>query len=409
MRLCFSVFLLAVLPAWIPAAANVPPTTSLNPSDNAALYYFRAFDVRDGIDAINKSAQLADHVWDLPLDKTTQQNLRACRPVLQLLHLGSQMPYCNWGHRVPVSEWGSVALPELSSSRSIAGVALLDVRLLWSQQHFEKAAQRVQDVFILAHRIGKDGTLMGALVGSSIYSGAIQMIASHIATLPKAALSAMQAALIQTPTPNFLVHAMLVNYRHRLDHLHQMTLAGQSRRLQSFWRVVWIWEINNKAGKPPTAKNPPVPPMPVDFRRQLQAAIPEMERCKERIAAIRRQVVPQLLDTLKKIRDQDGEFRRSRNVVLRFESISHSASILGLNYRSIIHMSALRAAIAYRLGGRPAFNKIKDPFGPGPFTLKWQPDQLLICSHFGDAVLKDIPPKFKSGSELIIPLHLPHR
>ena len=42
----------------------------------------------------------------------------------------------------------------------------------------------------------------------------------------------------------------------------------------------------------------------------------------------------------------------------------------------------LQAAIAYRLGGKEAFDKVRDPYGSGPFELKIAPGQIEVASKF---------------------------
>ncbi|NNM87217.1 MAG: hypothetical protein HKL95_01725 [Phycisphaerae bacterium] len=76
--------------------------------------------------------------------------------------------------------------------------------------------------------------------------------------------------------------------------------------------------------------------------------------------------------------------------------------------RAIAFQAMMRAAVAYRLGGKAAFDKIRDPFGHGSFMLTKYPDRLVLCSRLNlTSFVKDN--RWIGRQSLIVPRAPPER
>ena len=362
------------------------PAAPQNPAANAALYYYQAFELMPSRKFMRHGVLLITS--ESPLHKTEIQYLKSAKWLLRLLHRGSEMPYCNWGQ--DITRWGLLApLPELAKANRLKEIALLDVRFQWSEKHWNRAAQVFGDVFILAHHVGREKTVIGALVEYSIEAAAVNIIAENLFSMPPAALEAVRKVLDRTPPPTTMAWAQEAQSQIELAWLRNRV---RENRLGSLWLAVR--SINETLPRQVNGKMPSAPPMPANFRHQVQVAIPIIaQQCRATIMAFR-QPYPQAINAIKQVDRQTeklrSQWRASKNPVLSAlsERVPASRGYV-LECRTVAQLAMLRAAIAYLRGGRAAFDMVHDPFGTGPLILKASPDRLVLRTHLNLKVLDD--------------------
>lgn len=368
-------------------AAALPPAKA-SPDENAALYYYQAFAANSGgADIETRSAYEPTYAMcNLPINKQIMEDLQASRQAFVLLHFAGKMPYCNWGHAAAYRRWGTAApTPEQSGSRALLDVAVLEVRMEWRKRHWKKAAQIINDMLILAHRIGHEKEIVGPLVSWSMDNIIFGAIAAHIGALPDPGLRPLQTVLGKMPLFKNPAAALRANSRMAHSFMRRVIAGGNQAMIQQIWRETW----KSQFYKHPTLQTKilPAPPMPVGFPAELRAAIPVLARRDRAIAAACGEPYPQVINSLKALNQRAAGWQMRGSFILRESTQSKPAWIWIIHAQTVVGRANCRAAIAYRLGGRSAFDKIRDPFGPGPLILEKQANQLVIRSHLDIAAL----------------------
>ncbi len=369
------------------------PAAARNPAANAALYYYQAFELMPSI----KGRGIHDpYPNNYPLNKIALRYLHAARNSLKLLHRAGEMPYCDWGHDLARQGWNT-PLPELGKGQMLGEIALLDARFQWSAKHWNKAAQVIRDVLILAHRLGREGTLIGVLVEYNINYMIVKVVSEKLFSLPPPALEYLQKVLDQAAPPTPLAWAMV-----REDHYWPIWLRRLVRknRLQSLWRAIHKSWVPHKPKVPP-----PIPAMPADFRRQVLAAIPVIVRWHHEALAASEQPYPKAIVAIKQLsRQTKTPWRKNPLLSLEQRSIIYNLQTYKLQCTAFARFAMLRAAVAYLHGGVAAFNKIRDPFGHGPLHLTRQRYQILLRTHLNLVAMGYKSPSLKYSERLTVPL-----
>ncbi len=387
---------------WATARAASPPVVP-RPGANAALYYYQALEMlpRIPVRTINGSIP---RISDYPLDNTTLRQLQAAKWSLRLLRLGSRVPVCNWGDKPIYGQFTFVPpLFVLGQARGLGEIALLQARRDWGQKRWKRANRLVAVAFGLAHDVGQGHMLLGIFTEGVMNDIYIGTLAKNIALLPKAELRALQPLLDNLPPLTPMAAALWPGGPEPLRVVMRQLL--KSHRETSIWQ--WV-ATTGKPGKYVQGRwrFAPVPPVPAHFATQVRAAISAMQRHDKELAVAMATPYPRGLLAVKKacrhIKIQDSA---SGNPVLRVLAIpwwepSYYAAQCGTE----AHRMELRAAIAYLLGGRAAFDKIRDPFGPGPLILEKHANQLVIRSHLNVSPLV-ASATAKMEASLTVPLH----
>ena len=368
------------------ANASLPAQASL--SENAALYYYQAFAANSGAaDIETRSAYEPTYaIWNLPINKQIIRDLQASQQAFVLLHFAGKMPYCQWGDAAADRRWGT-ATPTTAEQRSreLMDVAVLEVRLEWRKRHWNKASQIINDMLILAHRIGQEKEIVGPLVSWSMDNIIFEAIAAHIGALPDAGLRPLQMVLGKMPRFENPAAALRGSSQMAHSFMRQALREKNQTMIHQIWQQTWKAQFY----KDPAwqTKVPPAAPMPVGFPAELRAAIPVLERRDRSIAVACGEPYPQVINSLKALNQRAVKWQTRGSFMLREYAQSKPGWIWIIHAQAVVGRANCRAAIAYRLGGRSAFDKIRDPFGPGPLILEKQANQLVIRSRLDIAAL----------------------
>ncbi len=387
---------------WATAAAALPPV-ELRPGANAALYYYQAFQAMPRIPVRTINGAFP-RVSDYPLDKTTLRQLQAAKWSLRLLRLGSKMPACNWGVKPIFGQFNFVPpLKVLGPARVLGEIALLEARRDWGKKHWKIANSLVAAAFVMAHDVGEGHMPLGIFTEDVMNDIYIGTLARNSALLPKAELRALQPLVDNLPPLTPMTAALQPGSPEPLRIVMRQLLK---RHLEaSIWQWVVTMGKQEKNGQV-RQRSKPLPPVPADFAAQVRAAISAMERHDKELEEAMATPYPRGMLAVKRacrhIKMQDSA---SGNPVLRTLAMpwwepSYYAAQCGTE----AHRTELRAALAYLLGGREAFDKIHDPFGPGPLILEKNADRLLIRSHLDTSYLVGSATA-KLEASLTVPLH----
>ncbi len=370
----------------LPSSTAPSASMSRKPSVNAALYYFRAFLLTPSTEHRHLHNNLPQ---TYPLNRRGLRYLHAAEGALHLLHSAAKMPYCDWGydfrHDPP-----NMPVPELSKAQLLVQIALLDARYQWSKHNYSAAARDVRDSFILAHRVGRGGTSLGPLVEWNIDFEIENVVAEKLYLLPPQAMANLQRVLSQAAPPTSWAWEWAKESAFNL-----IRWVARSGHMALLWRA-------ENYGRKSTA------PLPADFRQQVQAAIPLIDRFERRRLAAFRQPYPKTLAAIRKADAwiEQQAVREPKNSVLA--TCADSARMDQYLYQSqclaTARFAMLRGALAYVCGGQSAFDTIRDPFGPGRLRLLARRAQILVSSHLVPAAIGINGANYSQFWRLIIPL-----
>ncbi len=387
---------------WATARAAPPPVTP-HPGANAALYYYRAFALLPKIPVRTINGAIP-RISDYPLDKTTLRQLHAAKWSLRLLCLGCRMPVCNWGDKSIYGQFTFVPpVWVLGQARVLGEIAMLQARLDWGKKRWKRSNRLVAASFILAHHVGQGHMVLGIFTQGVMNDIYLSTLAKHIAVLPKKELRALQRLLANLPPLTPLATALQPGAPDPLRVIMRQLLK---RHIEA---SIWQWVVTlQQAQKYAPGQRPPepIPPVPAHIAKEVRAAISAMQRHDKELVAALTTPYPQSIRSVDKVyRHIKIQDIASGNRVLRVLGRPwwvkpYYAAQCGTQARRM----ELRAAIAYLLGGRAAFNKIRDPFGPGPLILEKHANQLVIRSHLNVTPLV-APATAKWETTLTVPLH----
>jgi hypothetical protein len=155
-------------------AQVVPP--QLASDSNAALQYWLAFSQLPDLN--DEQEQLLEH-WDTAaLDDTALHLLEASRTSLMYLHRGAALPLCNWG--LDYRDGPKLLLPHLAKARTLARLAALHGRHEFEEGRAESGLADAIAMLALARHVERDPIMVSLLVGYSIESAGIDLVAPHL-------------------------------------------------------------------------------------------------------------------------------------------------------------------------------------------------------------------------------------
>ena len=148
--------------------------------------------------------------------------------------------------------------------------------------------------------------------------------------------------------------------------------------------------------------------MPTHFATRFRAAMAAMGRHDREFVAAMATPAPQAIlavrRALDRIRFQDVSTGNPVLLLLEKSRLFWVSSYYAAECGTQAHRAELGAAIAYLLGGRSAFDKIRDPFGHGHLILEKRANELVIRSHLDASPLVGSATA-KMEASLTVPMH----
>lgn len=337
---------------------------------NAALYYWVAF---DQYDAAVKDEALAKAVNDhakTEIDAKLRGALKDST-ALSMLRTASKIEPCDWGTADMLHEQGPMTLlPHLSRCRQLARLGLLSARVHLIDKKPAQALEDVMAVHRLARHSQAGDILISMLVGVATEAMANQFVADHLSTIDEATLRIYLEQRAKLP-------AML--------HVRQ-AIIGERDSFGGWIKREFV-KLKDKSAM-----------------QRLMATLAGGERghllrqiagkSVEQSIAMADEMISMydpLIKAMDLPMDQFGKaleewtkvVEASKNPLVQLMMPAFGTSYYTY-HRSLAHAAILHAAIIYRLEGKAAFEKIKDPYGDGPFTLANHEEGIVISSKLPD-------------------------
>jgi hypothetical protein len=149
----------------------LPDLREQKPADAAAGPYKRAVPLLQRLPG-DVSEQL-DQWQEVPLNELPRDEVRRTlaeyREALELVEQGARCERCDWGVAERIRRQGIGALlPELEPMRKVARLLAVRARLEMAEGRFDDAARTLRTGMAVARQVGKEPTLINALVGVAI-------------------------------------------------------------------------------------------------------------------------------------------------------------------------------------------------------------------------------------------------
>ncbi len=330
-------------------------------SNNAALQYYQAFVT---MPALSAEQELLLDNWDTTqLGIATSKLLDECQTSFMFLHRGGQRPECDWG--LDYDDGVSMHLPHLGKGRTLARLALLDVRRSLAAGNVDAVGSRLGDVMALARRMGADYTLIGVLVCYAMENMVVDAVAPHVPELGISYADAAKALAALPPSPR-LEHSVMCEKRLAESIVRQLKDAEAKR--PGGWREAWLAMASPEM--PDVLKNVESLDEVMDMAEDFQSVYDELAQLVV--------LAPKEFDA------KYPEFAKRARAASPIAELLLPAmdKVIAAQRRTEARLGMLMAAIAVAEGGPEKLADIQDPFGDGPFEYKPLADGFELSSKF---------------------------
>jgi hypothetical protein len=344
-------------------ATPLEPRTDINP----AVLYWQAFSLYPELDEELKKEFLATPPR-LPL-ADAEPVIKKLDRMFKYLRRAAQMKVpCDWG--IDLSEGPEALIPNLVKIRQAGQAAVARAHYLLEAGRDLQAVDDLAAIVVLGRNSGTDGTLVSAMIGIALEGLVNEFVARNFYRFsPPALLSFVKQVDAAPPRPT-VKKAMSIEQVASLD-----------------------WYIGKLEGI--RAAHPQDESQALGKARELLVATFEFDSAKlDRIVANAGNTMAGLINSFQQLKpiyeliqkaaDAPPEKLEETAASLRDVIDNHPNEIARLivpniekarktEMAAIARGAMIRAAIALRLEGDTGFQKIRDPFGDGPFTLRRLP------------------------------------
>jgi hypothetical protein len=166
-----------------------------DPSANAALRYWRAFDAMAGLS--KEQEKLLEEWQRAPFDQASASLVRE-NSALKEFERGAGAAYCEWG--LEYEDGPGMMFNHVARARTLSRLACLRARWRFHEGKTHEAADDVSAIFKLARHVGQDATFISILVDYVIEQSAIEVVQQNFAKLDAVALKSLSGRVQSLPT-----------------------------------------------------------------------------------------------------------------------------------------------------------------------------------------------------------------
>lgn len=346
-----------------PATAALAPRTDINP----AVLYWQGFSLYPELDASIRGDLLSEPPR-LPL-ADAEEYLTKFDGTFKYLRRAAQMKVpCDWG--IDLSEGPEALIPNLVKIRQCANAAVTRAHYALEAGRDQEASDDLAVILVLGRNAGTDGTLVSAMFAVAVENKIIDFVARNFHAFGPPSLVSLMKQIEAAPPRNTVKQSMAVEraafldwYIARLEAIRAAHPGNDREALE---------KVRELLAKTLGAKDDTVDRIIESSGSTIGGLIAYFEPMGSIYESFQKlaDTGPTELDqAAAEIADLTG---KHTNLLARliFPNIARARKTeLGLVARSAM----LRAAVTLRLEGEPAFQKIRDPFGDGPFTLRRLP------------------------------------
>jgi hypothetical protein len=328
---------------------------------NPALLYWQAFDQRVELPAEVRKEMFAEPPT-MALAEAEAYFARYDLMFERLRRAARMRVPCDWGS--DPSDGPEAYIPSLVTLRRTAQLVPVRVHYALEAGREQLAVDDAMAGLVLGRHTSQSLTLATTMIGVAIESLMLKTVADHFLQLGPAALNSLRAQLDSAPARATVKQAMAKEKTLVLEWM--ITRLGNLRAkpgnddakalaefLETMERIGYLADAadHGQAGRSVdqmTASLHATRPV-YDWAQQVVSAPPdrlgsEHEGFQQKVELLKNPLVERLVPNILKARQSE--------------------------LRLIAHLAMVRAAIALRVGGDEAFQKIQDPFGNGPFMLR---------------------------------------
>jgi hypothetical protein len=350
----------AIVAVFLASGARAQESFQLPPlSDNAALQYYQAFATMPALTADQE--KLLENWNTTPLGVGTSKLLDGCHTSFAFLHKAAARSECDWG--LNYDEGISMHLPHLGKARTLARLAMLDVRRSLAAGNINAVGERLGDVMAMARRVGEDYTLVSMLVCFAMENMVVDAVAPHVPELGIPYDDAVQNFDSLPPRPR-LVHSVMCEKRLAASIVRQLQEAEAKQ--PGSWRGVW--QSMASPGVPTVLKDVKSLDQIVTWANDFQGVYDELAELVE--------LPPKEFDA------KFPDFaKRAREISPIAELLLPAMDrVIATQRRTETRLALLMAGIAVAESGPDALEEIKDPFGDGPIEYRKLDDGFELSS-----------------------------
>jgi hypothetical protein len=348
------------------SGAEVDFRTDINP----ALLYFQAY---------QNMPQLSDedtkHLFDYPGAWPEQIDERAKGLLKQydnsfkgLRRARYSKVACDWGY--DLSDGPEALLPGLAPAKRLSQATRLRMMAALDANDFAAAKEDLVSAFTLARNLSRDGILISALVQIAMENILTSVVAENYHQLSAEQLSELVAAfdsapprgtIAQTiPTENHAFYRYLVRKVNALVAESNGDTAAFWEKFETFWNPIASDPIENKGPEPSaeevqTAANDRTDEL-MKLLDEMPAYYDEMGRVMALPYAEYKVQAPVLF----------ARIQSSPNPFIR-QFFRVFTNVRPKEFAAVLRMEMVRAAAAYKSGGKAAFEAVQDPLAGGAF------------------------------------------
>jgi hypothetical protein len=356
-------------------AGQLTPRTDINP----AVLYWQAFSLYPDLPVEVRKGLMPDP--RLPAADAKEQ-LKKFDPMVEYLRRATRMKVpCDWG--IDLADGPATLMPNLVKIRQASQAVLLRAHYALEEERDREAMDELGAVLVLGRNTGAGGTLVSAMLAIGVEDTVNRFVAENFNRFSPQALQSFLKEVDAAPPRPTIKHAMSIEKT-------------------AFWE--WFIVKLEALRATPSQDNAQAVR---DLLTSGLGSIPEVDRIIEKagntpdqLIAYFREVEP-IYDAIEKAADAvPAQLEREANTMRQLTegSSNQIAQVIFPNVArarrnelgAVVHSAMLRAAITLRLEGEEAFQKLRDPFGNGPFTLRRLPADSSVPGFELDSGLSQI-------------------
>lgn len=361
------IFALSVVSA---VNADEVPKPKSDLGRNAALVYWVAFDQYDSAIKDESLAKAVNDYTKAEVDAKLRATLKEST-ALSLLRLASRIERCDWGTADMLHEQGPMTLlPHLSRCRQLTRLGLLRARVHLIDKKPAQALEDLMAVHRLARHSQAGDILITMLVGVATEAMANQFVADHLSVIDDATLRSYLDQRAKLPAMMHVRQAIIGERdgfggwikREFIKLQDAPAMARLMAALAGDEQGLLLRQIAGKSTEQSIA-------MADDMIRMYDPLIKAMDLPPDQFS--------------KASEEWSEQIEASKNPLVKLLMPAFATSYYTY-HRSLARSAILHAAIIYRLDGKAAFEKIKDPYGDGSFTVANHEEGIVISSKLPD-------------------------
>jgi hypothetical protein len=286
---------------------------------------------------------------------------------------------CDWG--IDLADGADTLLPHLAKVKAVAIAVRFRAKAFLAQGKENEAVEDLVAAFVLARQAPKDGTLIAVLVQFAAENILITTVAENFHAFSPQALKAIQAGIDGAPAGTPVARCIDTGERLFVPWLKDLvqemwgTNPGQDAKVKDELQAMAEFRARLKEKLGSGLENDSA-----EVGDSTEALIQSAGGTKAGLIALLKSLDDKYLEAEKILElPYDRYFPASETF---FEEVRQSTNGLvrilfpalqkmrPREFYTLASLEALRAAIQFRLGGKSAFDQVRDPFGGGPFKFQ---------------------------------------